>query len=365
MNGHLLQGVDAIFVTNPTNIRYLTGFVSVAPTERESYVLVTNDAVHLFTYGLYRETAETLLCTNPTATTGTPLRLVLLGKDMTITRALENLLSQTGLKRVGFEEKNCTVYELARFREKIPNTEFVPTNDRIESLRVQKNGEEIVHIRTAADLTDRCLSAIKPLVRPGITEAELVTHIETFFRHHGAENAFAPIVAFGKNTALPHYGVSHISQTPLTNDDIVLLDFGAKVNGYAADMTRMVFTGTPKPAWVAAYDAVLRANTKTISLLSDGERNGATLDAAAREIIAEADLPVYPHSLGHGVGLDVHEAPRLTVAREETLRPGMVVTVEPGVYIAGSFGIRIEDLINITADGITVLSKSDKKPLVI
>ncbi len=365
MNAQLLHGLDALLVTNPTNIRYLTGFAGVAPTERESYVLVTNDAVHLFTYGLYRETAENLVHTNPAAATGTPVRLVLLGKDLTITRALEHLVSATAVKRLGFEEKNCTVYELARFREKIPRIEFVPTGDRIENLRVVKKHEEIVRIRAAAELTDRCLSEMVPSLRPGATEAEIVTHIESFFRHHGAENAFAPIVAFGKNTALPHYGVSHISHAALAQNDIVLLDFGAKVEGYAADMTRMLFVGNPKPEWLAAYTAVSDANKKALSLLSDGERNGATLDAAAREVIAEANFPVYPHSLGHGVGLDVHEAPRLTVAREAILRTGMIVTVEPGVYIAGSFGIRIEDLVEITADGITVLSRSHKKPLIV
>ncbi len=361
----LLNGIDGLFVTNPTNIRYLTGFIGAAPTERESFVLVTNNAVHLFTYGLYREAAEVLVKKQPLSAIGAPLSLVFLGKDLPIVTALKTVAESCSLTRIGIEEKNCTVYELERFRDKIPDVTFVPAGDRVESLRIHKRHDETALIRSAAELTDACFAQIIPAIRPGVTEATLVSHIESFFRHHGAENAFAPIVAFGKNTALPHYGVSHISQTKLREHDLILLDFGAKVGGYAADMTRMVFVGTPKPEWLAAYSAVLAANHKALTLLADGERNGATLDAAAREVIAEANFPVYPHSLGHGVGLDVHESPRLTVARSASLAPDMVVTVQPGTYIAGEFGIRIEDLVLITHHGITLLSHSAKELLIV
>lgn len=357
----LLDGIDGLFVTNPTNIRYLTGFIGAAPTERESFVLVTNHAVYLFTYGLYREAAEALAKKHPLSATGAPLSLVFLDKDLPIAIALKTLVESRSLTRIGFEEKNCTVYELGRFRDHMPDVTFIPSGDRVESLRLHKRDEETALIRSAAKLTDACFAEIIPAIQPGVTEAILVSHIESFFRRHGAENAFAPIVAFGKNTALPHYGVSHVSQTKLREHDLVLLDFGAKVEGYAADMTRMVFVGTPKPEWLAAYTAVLAANQKALALLADGERNGATLDAAAREIIAEANFPVYPHSLGHGVGLDVHESPRLTVARSALLEPDMVVTVEPGTYIAGEFGIRVEDLVLIQTNTTTLLSHSPKE----
>lgn len=361
MHPTLLDGIDGLFVTNPTNIRYLTGFAGAAPTERESFVFITNDAVYLFTYGLYREAAETLVNEHPLTALNIPLSLVLLGKDAPITTALGTLVGSLSLTRIGFEEKSCTVYELARFRDKMPEIAFVPAGDRVESLRLHKRAEELTLIRTAADLTDACFAELLPAIRPGITESMLVSHIESFFRLRGAEIAFAPIVAFGKNTALPHYGISHISNTTLAQNDILLLDFGAKVRGYAADMTRMVFVGKPKSEWINAYTTVVRANTKALALLADGERNGATLDAAAREVIAEANFPVYPHSLGHGVGLDVHESPRLTVAREEILTPGMVVTVEPGIYLAGSFGIRVEDLVLIGSTATTLLSNTPKE----
>lgn len=360
----LLKGLDGLFVTNPTNIRYLTGFTGVAPGERESFVLLTRDTTYLFSYALYRETAEALVRNCPVSVTGAPLTFVELNKERTITKALSHIASSLPLTRIGFEEKNITVYELRTMRDKVSEGDFIPTTDRIETSRKCKNPEELRNIQKATKLTDDCYIHIKNLLIPGVTESAIVTAIETYFRSHGAENAFAPIVAFGTNTALPHYGLSHVSVKPLRKNDLVLVDFGAKVEGYCADMTRMVFIGHPKPEWITAYSAVLGANEKALTMLANGERSGATVDAAAREIVAEANLPVYPHSLGHGVGMDVHESPRLTVFREETLKPGMVVTVEPGAYIAGSFGIRIEDLLLIQKDAIKILSHSPKEMLI-
>jgi len=357
----LLDGIDGLFVTNPTNIRYLTGFIGVAPGERESFALLTRDSTHLFTYALYRETAEALVKSTPVSATGTPLTYVELSKEHTITKALSHIATSLRLSRIGCEEKNMTVYELRTFTDKVPDSSFIPTTDRVETLRKYKKPQELRAIRKAAKLTDECFMHTKKLLIPGITESAVVAAIESYFRSNGAENAFAPIVAFGTNTALPHYGVSHVSGKALATNDIVLLDFGAKVDGYCADMTRMVFIGQPKPEWMSAYSAVLRANEKALTMLANGERNGATLDASAREVVAESHLSVYPHSLGHGVGLDVHESPRLTVFREETLESGMVVTVEPGTYVTGSFGIRIEDLVLIEKDTIDVLSQSPKE----
>lgn len=357
----LLQGLDGLFISNPTNIRYLTGFIGVAPGERESFALVTRSATYLFTYALYHETAETLVRSHPVSVTGAPLTFIELNKEHSITKALSQITSSLPLPRIGFEEKTMTVYELRTLTDKVTGSTFIPTTDRVEMHRRHKKPVEQQAIRKAAQLTDDCFLHIKNLLVPGVTESAIVAAIESYFRTHGAENAFAPIVAFGTNTALPHYGLSHVSAKKLEKNDIVLLDYGAKVDGLCADMTRMVFMGVPKPEWIAAYSAVLSANEKALAMLSVGEQNGATLDAAARKIVTEANLPVYPHSLGHGVGLDVHESPRLTVSREEILEPKMIVTVEPGIYIPGSFGIRIEDLVLIQNDGIEILSASPKK----
>lgn len=345
--------IDALFVTNPTNIYYLTGFAGVSPTEREAFVLVTKTSLFLFTSALYKESAQKLQTPH--------LIWKEIHKDNPVSTQLSHICESSHIKRLGFEDTNLTVAEYTRIQDVLEHIALIPSKDRVESQRMIKQKHEIKHIRTAAHLTDRCFTYILPMIKPGVTESFIAAEITSFFREFGAENAFSPIVAFGKNTSMPHYGLSHLSKTACQTNDIVLLDFGARVNGYCADMTRMVFVGTPKPEWIEAYTAVLTANQKAIELLKNGQRNGATLDAAAQEILAEANLPVYPHSLGHAVGLDIHEAPRLTVKKEEQLKPNMAVTIEPGTYIEGSYGIRIEDLILVQKTGVETLSRSHKE----
>ena len=164
-------------------------------------------------------------------------------------------------------------------------------------------------------------------------------------------------MAFGNNSSIPHF---QPTRRVLVDNDIILLDFGARVNGYCADMTRMVFFGKPKPEWLAAYNAVLKAQTVALETLTTS-RSGKIIDQSARDILSQSEFSTYPHSLGHGVGLDIHEAPRLTVHNDATLSEGMIVTVEPGTYIEGSYGIRIEDLVLLHKDKVEILSKSPKE----
>ena len=352
-SAHILgNSIDALFVTDPTNIRYLTGFIGVSPAEREAFVLITRKSVYLFTNALYKEAATTLKRPG--------LIWKEIGRDNPVSQLLARLCTEHRITRLGFEDTNLTVFEHKKIREVISNVQLIPLQNRVESLRIKKSASEMKHIRAAALLTDRCFSYILPLIKPGVTESEITAEISSFFREFGAENAFSPIVAFGKNTSMPHYGLSHISKTVCKKHDIVLLDFGARVSGYCADMTRMVFVGNPLPEWKHAYEAVLAANMRAIQMLNDGVRNGATLDAAAQEIIVESNLPAYPHSLGHAVGLDIHEAPRITIKKEEVLAASMAITIEPGTYIEGQFGILIEDLIHIQHNGIEILSRSPK-----
>lgn len=346
------KSADALLITDPTNIRYLTGFTGVSPTEREAFVFITREIIYLLTNALYKESASSL--DKP------GIRWVEIGRDNPVSQELARLCTLHHVSRLGFEDENLTVFEHAKIGEALTDCTLIPCRNNVEAIRVKKNPSEIKHIRSAAKLTDKCFEYILPLIKPGVTESQITSEITDFFGEFGAENAFSPIVAFGKNTAMPHYGLSHISKSVCKKNDIILLDFGARVNGYCADMTRMVFLGNPLPEWIHAYEVVLAANLKAIQLLKDGVRNGATLDAAAREIIAESNLPVYPHSLGHAVGLDIHEAPRITVKNEEILTDSMAITIEPGTYLEGSFGIRIEDLLYIHNSTIDILSHSPK-----
>lgn len=339
--------MNALFVTNPTNIRYLTRFVGV--DQRDAYCLQTTHTLYLFTNVLYMEQAKNL----------PNVMLVSISQKNPISKELARAIKDMGIKKLGFEDTNLTVAELAKLKVVMPDVECVPMRDRIETLRMIKRKDEIENIKLAAKVGDQCFSYIIKRIRPGITEARLAWEIEGFIKLHAGDVAFSPIVAFNEHSSEPHY--MKRSNSPLRKNSLVLLDFGAKVNGYCADMTRVVFLGTPKTEWVNGYNAVLTANQRALELLRNGERNGAALDAAARKVITTAGFPVYPHSLGHAIGLDIHEAPRLSVAKTETLKTNMVVTVEPGVYIENSYGIRIEDLVLLTKSGINTLSQSTKE----
>ena len=323
-----------IFITTPTNIRYLTGFVGV--DTRDAYVLLTKNKTYFFTNSLYMEQAKKL----------SPIQI---SEDYPISKALQDLKITT----LEFEENNLTVGEYNKLAKLFT---LVPAQNRIEKLRQIKRPDEIASIRLAANLTDQCFKFITRRIRPGITESRLALEIEGFLRSRGAECAFPPIVAFNEHSSQPHYHVRSVD--PLRRGSLILLDFGAKIHGYCADMTRVVFIGPPKAEWKAAYQTVLAARQKVLDLLAGGQRHGAVLDAAARKVIAEAGLPPYQHSLGHNIGLDVHEGPRLNMKKNENLLSNMVFSVEPGVYLPGRYGIRVEDLVRLTDTGIEILTKS-------
>ncbi|MBI5620362.1 aminopeptidase P family protein [Candidatus Gottesmanbacteria bacterium] len=440
-----LSNLDALLITNPTNIRYLTGFVGAAPEEREGYVLLTKSQTFLFTNALYREDAKRLI-QNPSSfkrlnllgsRDSKGLTFVEISREEPFAKKLATILMsvipgptrnpsylKTGSRpaspertrgelkgrddmygiKLGFEETDLTVAEFGKLKDELGGVQLIPTKNRIEELRMIKRGDEIENIRAAATITDQCFDFILQKIKPGlpaeasakvgVTESEIAWAIESFIRGRGAQLAFSPIVAFGAHTSQPHYtSIRHrlasSQDDVLQTQNIILLDFGAKVNGYCSDMTRVVFVGKPKEEWVKAYETVLTAQQSVLDFMtglnpvmeqgSTLKKNysGSELDRIAREIIKKAGFPTYPHSLGHGVGLDIHEAPRLranpstgskkavTSDSVETLRAGMIVTVEPGVYIEGQYGIRLEDLILLKEDGIEVLSKSDKQVIIL
>lgn len=327
-----------LLVSDPTNIRYLTGFVSAEPHAREAYVLVTPKKTYLFTNSLYTEQAKSL-----------GLTVIEISRDKPLSRAILPLTRG----KLYFEEANLTVAEYNQFK----NITLIPTRNKIENLRLIKKASEIASIRQAAALTDRCFTHIKTRIKPGVSEAELAWEIESFIRKNDATLAFTPIVAFNNHSSQPHY---QMSDGRLRTSDLVLVDFGARVNGYCSDMTRVIFIGKPKNEWKRAYAAVLEAQKRALDALSSGERSGAKLDRLAKTTIEKAGFTPYSHSLGHAVGLAIHEAPRLTVKKDETLKPGMVFSIEPAIYVEGSFGIRIEDLVLLKKDGAEILSKSPK-----
>ena len=350
----LLSNIDALLITNPTNIRYLTGFVGAAPEEREAYILLTPNQTFLFTNALYLEQAKK---TNAT--------VVEISRENSFAKKLAEILTGPGpVKRLGFEENDLTVAEYKKLKTELKGVTLVATQGRVEELRILKREDEIKNIRRAAKLTDQCFDVILSKIKPGVTEGEIAWEIEAFIRARGAQLAFSPIVAFGAHASQPHYltGPGLVKTQGLAPPELVLLDFGAKINGYCSDMTRMVFVGKPKDEWKRAYETVLEAQQAALNYFHlEGVKAhlpGGKADLIARDVIEKAGFPAYPHSLGHGVGLDIHEAPRLTINKDVVLKPGMVVTIEPGIYVEGSYGIRIEDLVLLGDNNVELLTTS-------
>lgn len=262
-----------------------------------------------------------------------------------------------GGPRLAFEAESTPYALFAELREAL-GSEPVPTKGLVSELRLVKSPAEIATLREAARITDEAFAHILDVIRPGLREVDVALELERFMRRAGAEGAsFAIIVASGVRSAMPH-GVA--SSKPLARGELVTLDFGAKVAGYHADMTRTVALGEVSEAHERLYDAVLRAQEAALAAVAPNAE-GRAVDAVARDSLAAAGLAEgFTHGLGHGVGLEVHERPRLSRLSQDTLRPGMVVTVEPGVYRPGDAGVRIEDLVVVTDAGCERLSGSPK-----
>ena len=325
--------LDALYITRPENVRYLSGF----PHPEDAQVLLTPEGAFLLTDPRYPEAERE---------SQIPAKVLRREEREALLKDLRG--------RVGFEAEHLPYAALERLREMVP-VEWVPTKGVIERLRLKKTPEEVARIRKAQALAEKALERALSLLKPGVEEREVALEIEFFLRKAGAEGAaFPPIVASGVRGALPHAGAS---EKRLEAGELVTLDLGAKVAGYHSDMTRTVALGKPPLEMRRVHQAVLSALEVALENLRPG-RTGKEVDALAREELKRHGLDRYfVHSLGHGVGLAVHEGPSLSPYTEEVLEPGMVVTVEPGVYLPGVGGVRIEELVLLTEDGMELLSR--------
>lgn len=340
--------LDATFISNQYNVSYLTGFNGLSPNEREGFLFITRNLAYFLTFptyfGLFKNGGDGFACLNIT-------------RQMRMSDHLSGIIKREGINKIGFEKDNLTVSEHESLKLKL-SAIFSPISNIVEEERIIKDGEEITKIKNAAKATDKAFKFIKKKIKKGISEKELALELEFFLKKTAGDIAFLPIVAFDKNAAIPHYLPSKDQQ--LMTNSLILLDFGAKVNGYCADMTRVVFFGKPKAEYLKIYNTVLTSQEKALSVIKSGIATH-DVDKVARNHIKESGFPEYPHGLGHGVGLAIHEAPRLKPESTEVLKENMVVTVEPGIYIDGECGVRIEDLVVLTSDGCEILSKSGKE----
>jgi len=332
--------LDVLFVSNPYNIRYLSGFKE----GKDARIVITKDGPTLITDGRYIVEASQ----QPFPHRILPRR-----------SELNNLLAEFFRGRVGIEAEHLSVATLEGFRRDFPDLEFVSTRGLLENLRRRKSPEEIALIRQAAHLADQGFAHILPFIKPGVRELEVALELEFFLRKSGAEGlAFGTTIASGERGAMPHGGAS---TRKIAMGELVTLDFGCVVGGYCSDMTRTVAVGRVSSELRAIYQAVLEAQNLALQAVGPGRR-GQELDALARDHLTRLGYGAhFTHGLGHGVGLFIHEAPSLSQTSEDTLEAYEVVTVEPGVYIPGLGGCRIEDLVLVTEQGHEVLSRSPKE----
>lgn len=338
--------LEALLVTHPANRQYLSGFDGTS-----GVLLIGHEEAFLITDFRYTEQAEKQA----------PHFEICAWREE-LPKSLAPLLEATGWERVAFEGKHLTYAAYRELAEALP-VELVSRENLVEELRVIKSADEVEILRRGAACTDEAFSHILKFIAPGRTEREISLELEFYLRRLGAEGtSFRFIVASGERGAMPH-GVASSKQ--LAAGELVTMDFGAVFDSYVTDMTRTVVLGNPDGRQREIYEVVRMAQRKAL----DGIRPGMTAreaDALAREAIKEAGFGEYfGHGLGHGVGLETHEQPVLSPRGETVLAPGMVVTVEPGIYIPGWGGVRIEDMVLITADGAETLTGSTRELIVI
>ena len=335
--------VDALIVVSETNVRYLTGF-----TGDSSVLILTRDRALLVSDGRY---ATQIAQECP----GVESHIRPLGQELD--DALNETIGKLGLSRVAFESSAVSVARHASLTKRLPAVSFRATQGAVEALRAIKDDGEIAMIRSAIAIAERAFAMLRAGLRLGDSEKDTADDLEYFLRRCGAAAAsFPPIVAVGPRAALPHARPS--ADARIGDDDFVLVDWGASASSapYKSDLTRVVVTGNVTPKFETVYRTVLSAQERAIAAIRPGVL-ARDVDAEARSVIEEAGFGAFfQHGLGHGLGLDIHEAPRLRRESDVALEPGMVVTVEPGVYLPGWGGIRIEDDVLVTPDGCEVLT---------
>lgn len=338
------QNLQGMIVSNPINIKYLTGI------EAEGILLITLKENLFITDSRYVEAVNTILTI----------------EDEIIVNDKKNLSREdyAGFfmfcENVGFEENYVTYAKykdlLQRYRVNLTETEHI-----IEGQRVVKEEREIKYIEKACEITDRCFEHLKSFIKIGMTEKEIAFEIERFYKTNGADGvSFDPIVASGHNSSMPHAvpGTRRIK-----DGDLILIDMGCKYKGYSSDMTRMLFVNYMEDEYKEPYEICLRNNEMAEREIKEGKNMKTIAQNSNNDLKMNGYVPL--HSIGHGVGLDIHEEPFFGIIYDQQLKENMVVTVEPGVYKAGQFGIRIEDTILVGKLGCTRLTKSSKEPTII
>jgi Xaa-Pro aminopeptidase len=339
-------GIDALLVTRLVNVRYLSGF-----TGTNGQLVVLADRGFFLTDSRYEDQSKRQVA-----------GLAIESYPARFPKRLSEICSANGVARLGFEATGVT-FKRWRELDALDGVELVPTEEEIERLRWTKDPEEIALIERAQAITDEAFERVTTKLVEGVTEREAAFELEAAMRDAGADAVgFATICAFGENAAEPHHGPG---DRRLARGDVIKLDFGCTVEGYHSDMTRTAAFGEPDPKLREIHELVLQAQQAGERAVRAGARAGDA-DAAARAVIRDAGYgDRFGHSLGHGIGLEVHEGPTLRDGSADVLPEGTVVTVEPGVYIPGVGGVRVEDMVVVEADGCRPLPRTPRGMLIL
>ncbi len=339
-------GIDGILIASPYNRRYMSNFTGTA-----GCVLISMNRAQFITDFRYVEQARKQ-CEG----------FEIIQHGPSVAAEIAEQVKKLGIQKLGFEQEHIT-YASFKVYEKVIKAELVPVSGLVEKLRLIKTDSEIKILKEAADIADAAFKHILGFLRPGKTELEVANELEFFMRKAGASSSsFDTIVASGLRSALPH-GVA--SDKVIEKGDFVTLDYGAYYKGYVSDITRTVAVGQPDQKLKDIYEVVLEAQARGMAGIKPG-MTGKQADALTRDYITEKGYGEYfGHSTGHGIGLEVHEGPALSVRSELILEPGMAVTCEPGIYIPGLGGVRIEDDLRITYDHNEALTHSPKELIIL
>lgn len=339
--------LDAFLISDLINIRYLSGF-----TGSNALLLITKSNGYLLTDFRYEEQVKREV---------RDCKLIITNNGL-YQELFRNKLIETKTN-VGFEALNLSYSLYKGLKKLFKDSKFIPFNSFVEDLEIIKDKNEIQNTTNAVKISDFVFKDIVSIIKPGLRELDVAAELSYKLKLYGSEgDAFDTIVASGKNSSMPH---SKPTMRKIKNRDIVLMDFGAVVNGYRSDMTRIVFVGNPTNEMKKIYDVVL--NAQNVALENARERLYASdLDALSRDYIAKSGYRKYfMHSLGHGLGLKIHQKPSISPLSKEILQENMIITIEPGIYLPGKFGVRIEDNIVIKKNSSINLTKSTKELIII
>ena len=340
------EGLDALLVSQPENIRYLSGF-----TSPDALLIISQKHACIVTDSRYYEQA---------AQQAPDFELVKVTRR--VHEALAGHIAALGFRTLGFESHAVTVQTYTLWKRVLPDIEWVASRDLVERLRLIKDTDEITAIKEAVRIADDAMCHIIAWIRPGMTEREVAWELEVHMRTHGGERlSFTTIVGSGPNGAMAH---AVASDRPIAIGDPIVIDMGTVYDGYCSDMTRSFCLGHGSDKYRKVWDTVLEAQLAAENRIKAGV-SGVEADAIARQIIYAAGYEgMFGHGLGHGVGLAIHEGPRASYTSKDTLKEDSIVTVEPGIYIPGWGGVRIEDMVLIGEDGCCVLTQAPKQAVV-